>query len=106
MTATALEVEIDAPRRGQHPLVGFVLRRTLGAVMALFVASILIFVGVEILPGDAASVVLGRNATPAAVQSLDKQMHLNSPAPTQYWDWLRGFVHGDLGQSAVGLAQG
>ena len=106
MTATTLEVEVDAPRRGEHPLLGFLVRRTLGALLALFVASILIFVGVELLPGDAASVVLGRNASPAAVQALDRQMHLDSPAPTQYWDWLRGFVHGDLGQSAVGLAQG
>lgn len=106
MTATALEFEVDAPRRGQHPMAAFLARRILGALLALFIASILIFVGVQILPGDAASVVLGRNGSPAAIQALDHQMHLDQSAPAQYWDWLRGFVHGDLGQSAVGLAQG
>ena len=54
--------------REASPVLAFVGRRLLGAIVALFVASIVIFAGTAILPGDAASVVLGRNATPQAVE--------------------------------------
>ena len=84
----------------------FLGRRVLGALLALLAASLLIFAGTQLLPGDAASVVLGRNASPANVRALNAQMHLDKPAYRQYADWLGGFVHGDLGDSAVGLAQG
>jgi peptide/nickel transport system permease protein len=50
--------------------------------------------------------VLGRNGDPATVKALDTQLHLDRPAVRQYTDWLTGLVHGDLGNSAVGLAQG
>jgi peptide/nickel transport system permease protein len=86
--------------------LAFVGRRLVGAVLALFVASVFIFVGTAVLPGDAASVVLGRGATPEAVTELDRQLHLDRPLLEQYTSWLGGFVHGDLGDSSVGLAQG
>jgi peptide/nickel transport system permease protein len=92
--------------REASPVLRFVGRRLLGAVVALLVASVLIFMGTAVLPGDAASVVLGRSATPQAVERLNRQMHLNRPLLQQYTDWLRGFVHGNLGDSSVGLAQG
>ena len=95
-----------ARRREASPVFSFVLRRTLGAVVALFVASLVIFAGTQLLPGDAASVVLGRNGTPENVRLLHKQLHLDKPAWQQYTDWLGGLVHGDLGDSAVGMAQG
>jgi peptide/nickel transport system permease protein len=93
-------------RREVSPVVAFLGRRIAGGLAALVAASVIIFVGVEVLPGDAASVVLGRNATPQAVRTLNEQLHLDRPATTQYVDWLGGFLHGDLGDSAVGLAQG
>src|SRR5438093_1454898 len=95
-----------ARARGSSPVLRFLARRTAGAVVALFAASILIFAGTVLLPGDAASVVLGRNATPENVARLNHQMHLDQPAHTEYVNWLTGLVHGDLGDSAVGLAQG
>jgi peptide/nickel transport system permease protein len=84
----------------------FLGRRTLGALVGIFAASVVIFAGTHVLPGDAASVVLGRNGDPATVKALNKQLHLDKPAVQQYTDWLAGFVRGDLGDSAVGLAQG
>jgi peptide/nickel transport system permease protein len=103
MTAAA---EAPAARRETPPVVAFLGRRILGGLLALFVASIVIFVGLEVLPGDTASVILGRNATPAAEKILNDRMHLDRPATTRYVDWLSGFVRGDLGTSAVSLAQG
>ncbi len=84
----------------------FVVRRILGALLALLAASILIFLALQVLPGNAASAVLGRNATPQAVSLLEHQMHLDQPITTRYLNWLGGFVHGDLGNSSVALAQG
>ncbi|HET8806736.1 MAG TPA: ABC transporter permease, partial [Gaiellales bacterium] len=98
--------EPRAADREVSPVLAFVGRRLLGAAVSLLVASVLIFIGTSVLPGNAASVVLGRGATPAAVQKLEKQMHLNKPLTTQYTNWLGGFVHGDLGDSSIGLAQG
>ena len=98
--------EPRAAEREVSPVLAFVGRRLLGAAVSLLVASVLIFIGTSVLPGNAASVVLGRGATPAAVQKLEKQMHLNKPLATQYTNWLGGFVHGDLGDSSIGLAQG
>ena len=87
-------------------MLAFLGRRILGGLVALFVASIVIFAALNILPGDPASVILGRNATPQAERVLTKRMQLDRPAVTRYADWLGGFVHGDLGVSAVSLAQG
>jgi peptide/nickel transport system permease protein len=98
--------ERQPARRGVSPVLVFLARRVAGALAALFAASILIFVAVELLPGSPASAVLGRNATPASIKILTHRMQLDRPAPTRYLDWLKGFVHGDLGDSAVALAQG
>jgi peptide/nickel transport system permease protein len=95
-----------ARRREASPLLRYAGRRLGGAVVALFVASLVIFAGTQLLPGNAASVVLGRNGSPATVKLLNKQLHLDRPAYKQYADWIEGLAHGDLGNSAVGMAQG
>jgi peptide/nickel transport system permease protein len=92
--------------REASPVLAFLARRLLGAVAALFVASLLIFAGTAILPGDAASDVHGRGATPQAVKELDQRLNLDRPLVEQYTTWLSGLVRGDLGDSSVGLAQG
>ena len=104
MTTTTAERGVGA--REFSPVLRFLGRRIVGAILALFVASIVIFAGTVLLPGDAASVVLGRNATPENVAKLNAQMGLDKPAYQEYIDWVTGLVHGDLGDSAVGLAQG
>jgi peptide/nickel transport system permease protein len=102
---TTVAVPLSA-RRGVSPVFAFLGRRLLGALAALLAASVLIFAATEVLPGSPASVVLGRGASPAAIRVLTHQMQLDRPAPVRYFAWLGGFVHGDLGNSAVGLAQG
>ena len=98
--------ERGAPAREISPVLAFVGRRVLGAIAVLLIASLLIFAGTTVLPGDAASVVLGRGGTPQKVQELKRGLHLDKPVYRQYADWLTGLVQGDLGDSAVGLAQG
>ncbi|MBS1868438.1 MAG: ABC transporter permease [Actinobacteria bacterium] len=61
--------------------------------------SLLIFIGVAALPGDAAQAVLGRDATPARVIALRHQYGLDRSIVTQYVDWFTGVLKGDLGRS-------
>jgi peptide/nickel transport system permease protein len=102
--------EIAAPPvarvRRPHPLVRFVALRLAAALATLFVVSILVFAGTEVLPGDAASAVLGRTATPGELAELRELMGLDRPAPERYLDWLGGLLTGDLGNSAAGYAAG
>jgi peptide/nickel transport system permease protein len=104
MTTAAVEPGVGL--RERSPVLRFLGRRILGAILALFAASIVIFAGTVLLPGDAAGVVLGRNATPENVARLNHQMNLDHPAYQEYVNWLSGFARGDLGDSSVGLAQG
>ena len=76
-----------------HPILRFLGGRLLAALVTLFVASVLIFAGTELLPGDAASAVLGRNATPETLAELRAQLGLDQPALQRYLDWLGGLVH-------------
>jgi len=93
-------------RRRAHPIARFVARRVLAAVLTLLAVSVLVFLGTEVLPGDAAGAVLGRSAAPEQLEELRTEMGLDRPAAERYLDWLGGLVQGDLGNSAAGYAQG
>ncbi len=76
-----------------------VIRRSLMSVVTLLLVSLIIFTMLEVLPGDVASRILGRDATPETLQQLRTQLGLDRPAPVRYLAWLGGLVTGDLGQS-------
>jgi peptide/nickel transport system permease protein len=76
-------------------------RRLLFGLLTLFLVSVVIFVATEILPGNAARAVLGRDATPAALTAMEKRLHLDRPLTTQYAVWLGGILTGDAGTSLV-----
>ena len=82
-----------------HPIVRLVTQRLLLGLATLFGASILIFVGTQLLPGDLAEAILGQAATPEAVANLRQELGLNEPAPKRYLFWLGGVLTGDLGTS-------
>jgi peptide/nickel transport system permease protein len=71
------------------------------AVGTVLVASFLIFWMVEWMPGDAATRLAGRGATPEQIQTLREQLGLNRPGLVRYGEWLGGMVTGDWGQSLV-----
>jgi peptide/nickel transport system permease protein len=79
----------------------YVARRLLGVVLVVLATSVLIFAIVHILPGNVAYAILGEYATPAAVATLQQRLGLNDPLWLQYWRWLAGFLHGQMGQSLV-----
>ena len=77
---------------------GFILRRLLLGVVVLILVSILVFLATQAL-GDPARAILGRNATPASLAALRRQLHLDRPVIEQYWTWVTGLLHGNLGTS-------
>lgn len=76
------------------------LARRLGALIAtLFAASLVVFVVLEILPGDPALLMLGTEASADTLAALRRQMGLDRPAVERYVLWIGGLVSGDLGTS-------
>lgn len=80
--------------------------RMLGArivlsILTLFIVSIIIFALLEVLPGDVASKILGRDATPEALALLRAKLHLNEPAVIRYFTWLGGVLRGDFGKAVT-----
>ncbi len=68
-------------------------------VLTLAVASGLIFFALEVLPGNAAQVQMGPDASPEAVQALNEQLGLDKPALQRYVQWLAGLLQADMGLS-------
>ncbi|MGW1209475.1 ABC transporter permease [Streptomyces sp. NPDC002499] len=82
-------------------MLSFTLRRLASAVGTLFLSSVLVFLAVQALPGDVATQILGKDATPDAVAALRDQLGLDRPAWERYFDWIKGALHGDFGTSLV-----
>jgi peptide/nickel transport system permease protein len=80
-----------------HPVLKLVSQRVALGLLLLWAASVLIFVGTEILPGDVAQAVLGQGATEQALANMRAQMGLDRPPTTRYFEWLFNAVQGDLG---------
>ena len=74
-------------------------RRLLQAIPVLWGVTFLTYLFLNLLPGDAASQLLGANATPAEVHQLEIKLHLNEPFLTRYWHWFTGVLSGNLGAS-------
>ena len=68
-------------------------------LLTLLAASVVIFAGTEILPGDLASAILQNNATPESLAEMRRELGLDRPAPVRYVEWLGHVATGDLGRS-------
>jgi len=77
----------------------YLLRRIAIGIGLLLLVSIIVFVAITVLPGDAATAVLGRNATPERIAALQAKLHLDEPPVMRYLIWLGGVLQGDLGTS-------
>jgi peptide/nickel transport system permease protein len=82
----------------------FLLKRLGLAIVTLFLLSVIVFFGTQVLPGNVARRILGPFADQAAVEALNEKLGTDRPLLTQYGDWLSDFFHGDLGESlALGV---
>jgi len=75
------------------------LRRTGLSLLTLIVVSASVFALTEILPGDVATAILGREATLARLASLRVELGLDLAAPDRYLSWLGSALRGDFGAS-------
>ncbi|WP_320774504.1 ABC transporter permease [Streptomyces sp. CRN 30] len=75
-------------------LAGFALRRVVGAAVTLLAISVLIYLVFYVAPGDVAQITCGPRCSPAQVQQVSAQLHLDDPLYLRYWDFLRGVLVG------------
>ena len=89
------------PRRWRErfPLLALILQRLGLSALLLLAVSVLIFAGVEALPGDFATTYLGQSATPQAVANIRSELGLDRPVTTRYFEWLGNALQGDFGTS-------
>ena len=83
----------------QENLTNLILKRLAFGLVTLVVISVLIYLGVEALPGDLAEAILGQSATPENVAALRRELGLDRPPLERYFDWISGVLQGDLGTS-------
>ena len=82
-------------------MTGFVARRLLLLFPVLLGVTVIVFLVMSLIPGDAATAILGTFATPENVAKLRGEMGLNQPVPVRYLIWLTDLLHGDFGQSYI-----
>lgn len=79
-----------------------IVTRLLGMIPLLILISLMVSLLINLVPGDPAYAILGDNATPEAVASVNEQLGLDEPFLARYFDWISGVLHGDFGQSLFG----
>lgn len=79
----------------------YIFRRLLVAIPTLLVVLTLVFLLVRVAPGDPATAVLGQQASKEAIENLRERMGLNEPLWKQYFGYLGGLIHGNLGKSLI-----
>jgi peptide/nickel transport system permease protein len=80
-------------------MVSFISGRLLSLLLTTLVASMIVFLLMQVLPGDPALVILGMNAEPDTIAALHKQLGLDQPMWLRYLKWIGGFFVGDFGNS-------
>ena len=80
-------------------MIGLVLRRLAGLVLTLIAVSALIFAVMNVLPGDAAAIMLGTSASEDTLAALRTELGLDRPVLWRYLAWIAGALHGDFGRS-------
>ncbi|WP_276328371.1 ABC transporter permease [Phyllobacterium zundukense] len=77
------------------------LKRIVLSLVTLFLLSIMVFLGGQVLPGNVGRAILGPLADIRAVDALNHSLGLDRPLLVQYWDWISNFIQGDMGTSYI-----
>lgn len=88
-----------APRKRPAPVRDFIVSRGVSGAISLFIVTLLVFAGTALLPGDAASALLGQNATPEALEAIRRNLGLDQPLIWRYLAWVGHALQGDFGTS-------
>jgi len=86
-------------------MTAYIIRRLIHAVIILFIVTLLLFVGMRILPGDPLIIYMGRadmeQASEEHIEQLRQEFGLDKPMMVQYVNWVSDVFHGDLGKSII-----
>jgi peptide/nickel transport system permease protein len=82
-------------------MLGYLLRRLLGAIPVMVVVALIVFLLLRLTPGDPAAILAGDNATPAQLERIRTSLGLNEPLYVQFFTWISKLLHGDLGVSLI-----
>lgn len=102
MTASLVEDSVGVSAetgRGRHPWLRILARRGAIGLVAVWFVSAIVYWSTLVLPGDAATAILGQTATPERIAALTAQLNLDTPPLQRYLDWLTGFLTGRFGDS-------
>jgi len=80
-------------------MLRYIYKRVGSLIATLLVASLVVFVLIEVVPGDPASFMLGMNAQPDTIAALRSEVGLDQSKPARYVSWVVGMLKGDFGQS-------
>jgi len=80
-------------------MFAYTVRRLGFALVTLWLATLLVFAALLLIPGSPAQAILGIDATPADLEALEARLGLDKPPAERYLNWLGGVLRGDLGQS-------
>lgn len=80
-------------------MTAIIRSRLLSTILVLFGVSLIVFLLLQLVPGDPAVTILGAGATAEAVAALRSELGLDRALPVQFFDYLGGLLHGDLGRS-------
>lgn len=96
---TIANVAAETGGTGRHPIRQLVVARLFTGVLSIFAVSVVVYVATLVLPGDAATAILGNQATPQRLELLRQQLHLNQSPISGYLSWVEGMLHGNFGNS-------
>lgn len=82
-------------------MIGYVAKRLLTMIPVLLGLSIIVFLIMAMIPGDAATAILGSYATPENVARINRELGLDKSLPEQYFIWVANLLQGDLGRSYI-----
>ncbi len=77
----------------------YVARRLLETIPLMIIISIVVFMFIHLIPGDPARTLAGVEATPEEIEAIREELGLNDPLITQYFNWVKDALKGDLGRS-------
>jgi peptide/nickel transport system permease protein len=82
-----------------RPITAMIIRRALLGVLTIVMIAIIVYAATTVIPGDAATAILGHSATPTRVEKLRIELGLDEPLLTRFWNWATGAIHLDFGNS-------
>lgn len=85
----------------QNKLIKMIIKRIFQSVIVIFIVTLLVFLLMQLVPGDPIVNFLGANATEEQIEYYTKQFGYDKPVLIQYFMWIQGLFHGQMGRSVA-----